>query len=71
MLFVAVNLDPFAAHDPLLWVPTGDFEIADDEPYELEELLGETRHVWRGSPHRWRLDPQLNPAAIFRLTLQK
>jgi starch synthase (maltosyl-transferring) len=71
VLFVAVNLDPFAAHDPLLWVPTGDFEIADDEPYELEELLGETRHVWRGSPHRWRLDPQLNPAAIFRLTLQK
>jgi starch synthase (maltosyl-transferring) len=28
-----------------------------------------TKHVWRGSPHRWRLDPQLNPAAIFRLTL--
>ena len=71
VLLVAVNLDPFAARDPVLWVPTGDFKIADDEPYELEELLGETRHVWRGSPHRWRLDPQLNPAAIFRLNLRK
>ena len=71
VLLVAVNLDPFAARDPVLWVPTGDFKIADDEPYELEELLGETRHVWRGSPHRWRLDPQLNPAAIFRLHLRK
>jgi starch synthase (maltosyl-transferring) len=71
VLLVAVNLDPFVARDALLWFPTGDFEIDDDEPYELEELLGETRHVWRGSPHRWRLDPQLNPAAIFRLKSPK
>jgi starch synthase (maltosyl-transferring) len=69
VLLVAVNLDPFAAHDPLLWFPTGAYGIADDEPYEVEELLGATRHTWRGSPHRWRLDPQTNPAAIFRLTL--
>jgi starch synthase (maltosyl-transferring) len=69
VVFVAVNLDPFAAHDPLLWLPTGDLGIADDEPYAVEELLGDTQHVWRGSSHRWRLDPQTNPAAIFRLTL--
>jgi starch synthase (maltosyl-transferring) len=67
VLFIAVNLDPFAAHDPLLWFPTGDYGIADDEPYVLEELLGSTKHAWRGSPHRWRLDPQTNPAAVFRL----
>jgi starch synthase (maltosyl-transferring) len=64
---VAVNLDPFAARDVLLWVPTGDLGIADDEPYEVEELLGGTRHVWRGSAQRWLLAPQTNPAAIFRL----
>jgi len=67
VLLVAVNLDPLAVHDPLLWLPTGDLGIADDEPYAVEELLGATKHVWRGSPHRWRLDPQLNPAAVFRL----
>jgi starch synthase (maltosyl-transferring) len=71
VLLVAVNLDPLAARDPLLWLPTGDLGIADDEPYDVEELLGATRHVWRGSPHRWRLDPTTNPAAIFRLTLPK
>jgi starch synthase (maltosyl-transferring) len=71
VLLIAVNLDPLAAHDPLLWLPTGDLGIADDEPYDVEELLGATRHVWRGSPHRWRLDPATNPAAIFRLTLSK
>ena len=71
VLLIAVNLDPLAAHDPVLWLPTGDLGIADDEPYDVEELLGATRHVWRGSPHRWRLDPATNPAAIFRLTLPK
>ena len=69
VLFIAINLDPLAARDPVLWLPTGDYGIPDDEPYAIEELLGQTKHEWRGSPHRWRLDPQLNPAAIFRLTL--
>ncbi|MBD5655902.1 MAG: alpha-1,4-glucan--maltose-1-phosphate maltosyltransferase [Candidatus Eremiobacteraeota bacterium] len=67
MLLVAVNLDPFAARDALLWLPTGELGFADDEPYDGEELLGATKHEWRGSAHRWRLDPQINPAAIFRL----
>lgn len=67
LLLVAVNLDPFAARDALLWLPTGELGIRDDEPYALEELLGETRHVWTGSAHRWRLDPQANPVAIFRM----
>ncbi len=67
VILVAINLDPFAARDALLWLPTGEFGIADDEPYALEELLAQTRHVWVGSAHRWRLDPQINPAAIFRI----
>jgi len=69
VLLVAVNLDPARAHDPLLWLPTGEYGIADGQGYEIEELLAGTKHVWRGSPHRWRLDPNENPAAIFRLTL--
>ena len=67
MLLVAVNLDPFAARDPVLWIPTGELGIADGEPYAVEELLGRTRHEWYVSPQRWRLDPAHNPAAIFRL----
>ncbi len=67
VVLVAINLDPFAARDVLLWLPTGEMGIADDESYVLEELLGATRHLWRGSAHRWRLDPQSNPAAIFRI----
>ncbi len=66
-ILVAVNLDPFAVRDVVLWLPTGELGIADDEPYVVEELLDATRHDWVGSPHRWRLDPAVNPAAIFRI----
>ncbi len=65
LIFVAVNLDPFAERDVLLWFPTGDLGLRDEDAYDVRELLGETSHVWSGSPHRWRLDPQTSPAAIF------
>jgi starch synthase (maltosyl-transferring) len=71
LIFVAINLDPVAASDGLLWLPIGEYGVADDEAYDVEELLGETKHIWRGSPHRWRLDPQLNPAAIFRVRFER
>jgi starch synthase (maltosyl-transferring) len=69
VILVAVNLDPFAARDALLWLPTGELGIADDEAYDVEELLSRTSHRWTGSAHHWRLDPRTNPAAIFRLGL--
>jgi starch synthase (maltosyl-transferring) len=69
VVLVAVTLDPFAPRDAVLWMPTGDLGLADDEPYEVEELLAGTRHVWCGSPQRWRFDPERNPAAVFRLDL--
>jgi starch synthase (maltosyl-transferring) len=70
LILVAVNLDSNAARDVLLWLPTGMYGIADDREYFVEELLDQTHHVWRGSPHRWRLDPQTNQAAIFRMTVE-
>ncbi|MDQ2857293.1 MAG: DUF3416 domain-containing protein [Candidatus Eremiobacteraeota bacterium] len=67
VLLIAVNLDPFAPRDATLWLPTEELGFVDNEPYDVMELLGGTHHLWRGSAQRWRLDPQLNPAAIFRV----
>jgi len=70
ILLIAVNLDPFAAHETTLWFPTGDLGLADEEAFGVQELLGNgPAESWRGSPHGVRLDPERNPAAIFRLTL--
>ena len=68
-LFIAVNLDPFDARDADLHFPLADLGIGAAEPFEVEDLLGRRRHLWRGAVHRLRLDPQVNPAAILKLTV--
>ncbi len=69
MIFVAVNLDPFDAHAADLYFPLDAMGVPEGETFEVEELLGGGRHLWRGPVHRLRLDPQVNPAAIFRITV--
>jgi starch synthase (maltosyl-transferring) len=67
MVFVAVNLDPYEAHETTIEFPLGDMKIGHDDAFEAEELLGGERHLWRGAHQRIRLDPHHNPAAIFRV----
>lgn len=66
-IFVAVNLDPFEAHEAEIELPLAEMEIPDQETYEVEELLTGARHLWRGARQRVRLDPAGSPAAIFRV----
>jgi starch synthase (maltosyl-transferring) len=68
MIFVAVNLDPFEAHEATLDFPLGDMAIGEDDAFEVEDLLAGERHLWRGARQRIRLDPERNPAAILRVT---
>lgn len=69
IIFVAVNLDPFAARDTTLWFPIAEMGLGDNDPFEVEELLGGEKYLWRGSPHNVRLDPHTNPVAIFRVSI--
>lgn len=65
---VAVNLDPFEAHASTLTFPLAEIGLGEDDPFEAEELLGGTRHLWTGARHGVRLDPLRNPAAIYRIS---
>jgi starch synthase (maltosyl-transferring) len=67
LILVAVNLDPFAAHEATLQMPLVDLGIGPDETYELHELLGGDRRLVRGDTHRVSLDPQSAPALIYRV----
>ncbi len=69
MVFVAVNLDPFDAHEAVVHFPLENMGVPEGETFEVEDLLGGGHHLWRGSAHRLHLDPQVNPAAIFRITV--
>jgi starch synthase (maltosyl-transferring) len=67
LIFVAVSLDPFEAHETHLHFPLDAMGIGWEEPWEAEELLlsGE-RHFWQGSRQWVRLEPHA-PARIFRV----
>ena len=71
IIFVAVNLDPFEAHETTLWFPIGEIGLSDPDAFEAEELLTGAKHLWRGSPQHIRLDPKDNPVAIFRISVWK
>jgi starch synthase (maltosyl-transferring) len=66
LLFVAVNLDPFEAHDVTLFFPMNVIGVAEHETWEAEELLAGGRHLWRGSHQHLRLAPD-SPARIWRI----
>lgn len=68
MVFVAVNLDPFETHEASVEFPLSAMQIGTDDAYEAIDLLSDERHLWRGARQTLRLDPQRNPAAIFRVT---
>ncbi len=69
MIFVAVNLDPFDAREAVLHFPLDRMGVPPGETFEVEELLSGRRHLWRGARHRVHLDPQVNPAEIYRVTV--
>ncbi|MFA7386931.1 MAG: alpha-1,4-glucan--maltose-1-phosphate maltosyltransferase [Thiohalobacteraceae bacterium] len=68
VLFIAVNLDPFEAHQAIIEFPLAEMGVAETKAFQVEELLSGRRHLWRGARHRIDLDPEQNPAAILRLT---
>ncbi len=66
-VFTAVNLDPDNAHDTRVQFPLWEFGISEDEEYVVEELITGRQISARGSWFWIRLDPENNPAEIFKV----
>jgi len=67
-LLVVANLDPAFMQHGWVRVPVAEFGLAADRGYEAHDLLsGETYH-WHGEWNYVRLDPQVRPGHILRLT---
>jgi starch synthase (maltosyl-transferring) len=67
-ILVVVNLDPFEAHEAEIRLPLAGLGIEPEERFQVEELITGARHLWRGAEQIVRLDPALEPAAIFRVS---
>jgi starch synthase (maltosyl-transferring) len=66
-VFVAVNLDPHNTHEVHVQFPLWELGIGEGEGYVVEELITGREMPATGSWFWVRLDPESNPAEIFRL----
>ena len=68
-LLIAVNLDPHTARAFSFELPLWEFGLADHDALQIEDLFSGASWQWRGKLQQLRLDPAVNPAAIWRLSL--
>jgi starch synthase (maltosyl-transferring) len=66
-VIVAVNLDPHAAHEGEVELPIAEFGLATDAEFSLEEAFARRIVTCRGERQHLQLDPEINPAMLFRL----
>jgi starch synthase (maltosyl-transferring) len=67
VVFVAANLDPFAAHAGLVDVPIAELGIDAHQTYRMRELVGDQSYEWRGPRVYVELNPEIEPVQIFVL----
>jgi starch synthase (maltosyl-transferring) len=62
-----VNLDPHTTHEADVELPLAELGLTADRVFLLEEAFTQAVVACRGARQRFRLDPAINPALIFRL----
>jgi starch synthase (maltosyl-transferring) len=67
IILVVVNLDPFRKHNSYINVPIDQFGLLEGEAYQVHDLLSDTRYTWYGRKNYVELDPEIQPAHIFRI----
>jgi starch synthase (maltosyl-transferring) len=69
VVVVAINLDPYGVHEADFELPLWEWGRSDDAAVEATDLLDGHRFRWHGKTQRMRLDPGINPYAVWRVTL--
>ncbi|HEY3912468.1 MAG TPA: maltotransferase domain-containing protein [Stellaceae bacterium] len=64
---VIINLDPHAVHEGTVELPLAELGLTADSEFSLEEAFTRSIFTCRGAYPQFRLDPETNPALIFRL----
>jgi starch synthase (maltosyl-transferring) len=67
IILVVVNLDPFRKQHCFIDVPIDQFGSMEGDAYQVHDLLSDTRYIWHGRRNYVELDPEIQPAHIFRV----
>jgi len=65
IVVTVVNLDPIRTQSAWVDLPLEAFHLDPRQPYQVHDLLTDTRYVWRGPRNYVELSPQRLPAHIF------
>jgi starch synthase (maltosyl-transferring) len=67
IILVMVNLDPQRSQNSYVHVPLEDLGAMDGDTYQVHDLLSDARYIWHGSAHYVELNPEVQPAHVFRV----
>jgi len=67
IILVVVNVDPHRKQHSLVDVPIDQFGPMESDVYQVQDLLSDATYTWRGRRNYVELDPQIQPAHIFRV----
>jgi starch synthase (maltosyl-transferring) len=67
IILVVVNLDPHRKQNSYIDVPIDQFGSIDDDVYQVHDLISDARYMWHGRRNYVELDPEIQPAHIFRV----
>jgi starch synthase (maltosyl-transferring) len=67
VVIIIVNLDPNSAHEDTVELPLAELGLPGDAEFSLEEAFTRQAVTCRGAYQRFHLDPETNPALVFRL----
>ena len=67
VVVMVVNLDPNYTQSGFVELPLAELGIDAQQPYQMHDLISDTRYIWSGQHNYVELNPQGVPAHIFRL----
>ena len=66
-ILAIVNLNPFHWEEATVHLDLNELGVEEGQPFEVHDLITDTRFVWNGPSSYVRLDPLDEPAHIFRV----
>jgi starch synthase (maltosyl-transferring) len=67
VLLVIVNLDPHHQHAGWISLDLAALGVADNSSFQVHDLVGDARYLWRGGRAFVSLDPKVMPVHVFRV----
>jgi starch synthase (maltosyl-transferring) len=67
VILVVVNLDPAHTHSGWVTLDLPALGLDGVHPYQVHELLGDSRFLWTGARNYVELNPQSSPAHVLRI----